>query len=168
MFVYVYFYDFEPLPVPNIHKLKQVAPQPQLEEDLALPGTLGDVSICWLSLQGRPLIASNRNKSLVLVLIAGTHGRHSSQALIAGTHHRHSLQEALNRGYILFSGSLALIIFGSLLEAWFFWLYNGSWHPFANILKDPSDAKKCKKLCWVGPSSYSWIITFFRFHDQWC
>ena len=56
-------------------------------------------------------------------------------------------QEALNRGYYLFFGSLALIIFGSLLEAWFFWLYNGSWHPFANILKDPSDANKCKKLC---------------------
>ena len=37
MFVYVYFYDFEPLPGPNLQKLKRVAPQPKLEEDLALP-----------------------------------------------------------------------------------------------------------------------------------
>ena len=33
MFVYVYFYDFEPLQGPNLQKLKRVAPQP---EDLAL------------------------------------------------------------------------------------------------------------------------------------
>ena len=31
MFVYIYFYDFEPLPGPNLQKMKRVAPQPQLE-----------------------------------------------------------------------------------------------------------------------------------------
>ena len=53
-------------------------------------------------------------------------------------------QEALKRGYVLFLGSFALVVIGSLLQSWFFWLYNGSWHPFNKILKTPSDANKCK------------------------
>ena len=46
-------------------------------------------------------------------------------------------QEALDNGYYLLIGSFAFVIVGSVLQAWFFWLYNGTWHPFANILKDP-------------------------------
>ena len=53
-------------------------------------------------------------------------------------------QDTLVRGYCLLFGSFAAVIVGSCLEAWFFWLYNGSCHPFANILKDPLDENKCK------------------------
>ena len=53
-------------------------------------------------------------------------------------------QDTLVRGYCLLFGSFAAVIVGSCLEAWFFWLYNGSCHPFANILKDPLDEDKCK------------------------
>ena len=53
-------------------------------------------------------------------------------------------QEALDNGYYLLIGSFAFMIFGSILQAWFFWLYNGLCHPFANILKDPLDEDKCK------------------------
>ena len=55
-------------------------------------------------------------------------------------------QDALEKGYFLLLGSFILVVIGSLLEAWFFWLYNGSWHPFNKILKDPSKSNtaKCK------------------------
>ena len=46
-------------------------------------------------------------------------------------------QDALNSGYYLLIGSSVLVIVGSFLVAWFFWLYNGPLHPFANILKGP-------------------------------
>ena len=55
-------------------------------------------------------------------------------------------QQAMDTGCYLLIGSFTMVIVGSLLEAWFFWLYNGSFHPFANILKDPVDATKCKIL----------------------
>ena len=53
-------------------------------------------------------------------------------------------QIALTRGYGILIGSFAFIVLGTVLEAISFWLYNGKWHPFANILVDPSDVSKCK------------------------
>ena len=55
-------------------------------------------------------------------------------------------QDTLVRGYCLLFGSFAAVIVGSCLEAWFFWLYNGSCHPFANILKGYSNEDKCKLM----------------------
>ena len=46
-------------------------------------------------------------------------------------------QEALDNGYRIFFSALAFLIAGTLLELKFFQLYNGSFHPFANILKNP-------------------------------
>ena len=45
--------------------------------------------------------------------------------------------EALITGYVLFGASLIWIICGGLAEAYFFSLYNGKFHPFANILLTP-------------------------------
>ena len=53
-------------------------------------------------------------------------------------------QEAMETGYLLLYASFSLIFVGILLEILFFWMYNGSCHPFANILKDYSDEDKCK------------------------
>ena len=50
-------------------------------------------------------------------------------------------QEALDRGYRLMVGSFLCILVGSLLEFYFLHLYNGSCHPFSNILKDPEPSK---------------------------
>ena len=44
-------------------------------------------------------------------------------------------QEALDTGYMILFSALAFLIVGTLLELKFFQLYNGSFHPFANILK---------------------------------
>ena len=45
-------------------------------------------------------------------------------------------QEALDRGYLLLICSTVIMIVGSLLQILFFYLYNGPFHPFANILVD--------------------------------
>ena len=55
-------------------------------------------------------------------------------------------QEALDTGYLLLYGSFIMVIVGTLLEILFFWMYNGSCHPFANILKDYSAEDKCKLM----------------------
>ena len=55
-------------------------------------------------------------------------------------------QEALKRGYLILYGSFIMIFVGTLFEILFFWMYNGSCHPFANILKDYSDEDKCKLM----------------------
>ena len=43
-------------------------------------------------------------------------------------------QEALERGHLLLICSTVIIVVGSLLQMIFFYLYNGPFHPFANIL----------------------------------
>ena len=48
-------------------------------------------------------------------------------------------QEALDGGYILMNCSFSIMIVGSLLQVLFFWLYNGKFHPFANILLDDDE-----------------------------
>ena len=45
-------------------------------------------------------------------------------------------QDALDRGIMIRNVSLSAVIVGSLLETGFFYLYNGMFHPLANILKD--------------------------------
>ena len=47
-------------------------------------------------------------------------------------------QEALDIGRWIRNWSVTFILFGSLLEIGCFYLYNGVFHPFANILQDPS------------------------------
>ena len=53
-------------------------------------------------------------------------------------------KEALDTGYLLLFGSFTMIFIGTLLEILFFWMYNGSYHPFANILTNYSDEDECK------------------------
>ena len=48
-------------------------------------------------------------------------------------------QEALDTGYLLLICSFSIMIVGSLLQVLFFWLYNGKFHPFANILLDEDE-----------------------------
>ena len=48
-------------------------------------------------------------------------------------------QEALDRGYMLLIGSTVTLVAGSLLQILFFYLYNGPFHPFANILVDEDE-----------------------------
>ena len=74
-------------------------------------------------------------------------------------------EEALKTGYYLLIGSLSMVIVGTILEVLFFWLYNGSCHPFANILKVSSNNFKFKtkriakdwnsrsRLCWTKPTN---------------
>ena len=50
-------------------------------------------------------------------------------------------QEALDRGYLLLIGSTVTMVVGSLLQILFFYLYNGPFHPFANILVDEEEGK---------------------------
>ena len=46
-------------------------------------------------------------------------------------------QEALERAYYLLFASFTVLINGSVMEFLFFFLYNGIFHPFVNILKYP-------------------------------
>ena len=50
-------------------------------------------------------------------------------------------QEALDRGYMLLIGSTVTMVVGSLLQILFFYLYNGPFHPFANILVDETETE---------------------------
>ena len=51
-------------------------------------------------------------------------------------------QEALDRGYLLLIGSTVTIVVGSLLQILFFYLYNGKFHPFSNILLDDTEGNE--------------------------
>ena len=51
-------------------------------------------------------------------------------------------QEALDRGYMLLIGSTVTMVVGSLLQILFFYLYNGPFHPFANILVDETEGNE--------------------------
>ena len=51
-------------------------------------------------------------------------------------------QEALDRGYLLMICSTVTMVVGSLLQILFFYLYNGKFHPFANILVDEDEGNK--------------------------
>ena len=50
-------------------------------------------------------------------------------------------QEAMDTGYMLLIGSTVTIVAGSLLQILFFHLYNGKFHPFANILVEETEGK---------------------------
>ena len=43
-------------------------------------------------------------------------------------------QDALDNGRLLLIGSCTTMILGSFMELSFFYLYNGPYHPFTNIL----------------------------------
>ena len=47
-------------------------------------------------------------------------------------------QEALDIGVWIRNWSVVFILFGTVLEIGCFYVYNGVFHPFANILQDPS------------------------------
>ena len=48
-------------------------------------------------------------------------------------------QEAMDMGNMLLIGSTVTMVAGSLLQILFFYLYNGRFHPFANILVDETE-----------------------------
>ena len=50
-------------------------------------------------------------------------------------------QEALDRGYLLIICSTVTMVVGSLLQILFFYMYNGPFHPFANILVDDTEGE---------------------------
>ena len=51
-------------------------------------------------------------------------------------------QEAMDTGNMLLIGSTVTMVVGSLLQILFFYLYNGPFHPFANILVDETEGKE--------------------------
>ena len=51
-------------------------------------------------------------------------------------------QEAMDTGIKLLISSTVTVVVGSLLQILFFYLYNGPYHPFANILVDETDGKE--------------------------
>ena len=55
-------------------------------------------------------------------------------------------QEALDRGQMIRNAALIYMLVGTLLEAFFFFLYNGICHPFAKILNDSDDASHFKGI----------------------
>ena len=50
-------------------------------------------------------------------------------------------QEAMDTGIKLLISSTVTVVVGSLLQILFFYLYNGPFHPFANILVDETEGK---------------------------
>ena len=56
-------------------------------------------------------------------------------------------QVALDTGYFLLIFSTSWIIFAGIAEIFFFSLYNGKFHPFANILQDPKQHSGFGLLC---------------------
>ena len=62
-------------------------------------------------------------------------------------------QEALDRGYLLLICSTVTMVLGSLLQILFFYLYNGPFHPFANILVDETKGKE--SICYFSNYCYS-------------
>jgi len=50
-------------------------------------------------------------------------------------------QEAMDTGNLLLICSTVTMVVGSLLQIFFFYLYNGPFHPFANILVDETEGK---------------------------
>ena len=55
-------------------------------------------------------------------------------------------QEALDTGYLLIICSTVTMAVGSLLQILFFYLYNGPFHPFANILVDEEGTDQYQSL----------------------
>ena len=52
-----------------------------------------------------------------------------------------SQEKLVVRGYLLIICSTVIMVVGSLLQILFFYLYNGPFHPFANILVDETEGK---------------------------
>lgn len=73
-------------------------------------------------------------------------------------------QEALDRGYSMLIGSFTCLGIGVIFEILFFWLYNGPCHPFANILKTPSDECKIQFNCFSLYKNLLKNFYLFRFH----
>ena len=53
--------------------------------------------------------------------------------------YRQEEEEAMARGILVRNLSLAAILIGCAMEIMFFSLYNGTFHPLANILKDDTN-----------------------------
>ena len=65
-------------------------------------------------------------------------------------------QEALDTGYQLLIGSTVTMVVGSLFQILFFYLYNGRFHPFANILIDETEGK-------IKLEVFSSLLIWFKF-----
>ena len=68
-------------------------------------------------------------------------------------------QEAMDRGNLLLILSTTIMIVASLLQIIFFYLYNGPFHPFANILADDSKGNDSLTLQGVPFSIYLFQMT---------
>ena len=76
-------------------------------------------------------------------------------------------QEALDRGYMLLIGSTVTMVVGSLLQILFFYLYNGPFHPFANILVDETEGKN--SIIYFYSNLYEFdFICAFRYRNFKC
>ena len=70
--------------------------------------------------------------------------------------------EALEKGRIIRDWALIYLVVGSILELIFFKLYNGCFHPFANILKDQYGLD-CKKYLLIDMIQISDQLIFQHF-----
>ena len=53
-------------------------------------------------------------------------------------------QKSLTMGYSLLLTTVTILMIGTAFQVLFFWMYNGTYHPFSNILKESSDSNKCE------------------------
>ena len=60
-------------------------------------------------------------------------------------------QEAMDTGIKLLIGSTITMVVGILLQILFFYLYNGPFHPFANILVDETEGTES---IWYSSNCY--------------
>ena len=72
-------------------------------------------------------------------------------------------QDALHRGYMLAIGSTVTVIVGSLLQILFFYLYNGPYHPLANILIDDTEGIR---NCLILKSSFNTFVSYSTFRSR--
>ena len=50
-------------------------------------------------------------------------------------------QEAMDKGYLVLICSTVMMVVATLLQILFFYLYNGPFHPFTNILAHETEGK---------------------------
>ena len=73
-------------------------------------------------------------------------------------------QDALDKGYFLLICSSVTMVVGTLLQILFFYLYNGPFHPFANILVDETEGTN-QSLTTVANSSSIQVYACFFFRN---
>ena len=72
-------------------------------------------------------------------------------------------QEALERGYLILICSTVTMLLGGLLQILFFYLYNGPYHPLANILIDDTEGIR---NCLILKSSFNTFVSYSTFRSR--